>query len=564
VRWRPDAERKQKVSCGWKTMSVVIDRDVPIKMSDGICLSADIYRPATPVTGPAIITRTPYFKETKRFTARAQYFADHGYAYVIQDVRGRGKSQGTFYPFFSEAKDGYETLTWAANQNWSNGMLGTIGASYGAWTQWLTAPLKHPNLVTMISEASPPDFFQCLPYQGGAFSLPLLSWLAELDANADREVASLDWDSVLKGRPLRDLDKACGCDLKAWRDWLDHDRDDSYWGQIAFNRQMDSIGLPVFHVSGWFDDVLTGSLINYSRMSAASSCPQKLLIGPWPHRLNTTSQYGAIDFGPAGIIDLFAVQREWFDRWLKALPAADGRKERVSFYVMGANQWRHEEQWPPRSVRIERFYLTSSGRANSRLGDGRLVAAMPVSDRHDDFDYDPLTPVPFLTQPGWVQLGGPDDYRDVELRDDVLVYSTPPLDRDLTIAGPLMVRLFAASSASDTDFTARLLDVYPDEYAMRLNDGIVRARFRSSYSDPSPIVMNRVYEYDIDCWATSHVFRKDHRVRIEISSSAFPRFDPNLNTGLPIGSDETRAIAKQRIHHGSRYPSHVALPVLHD
>jgi uncharacterized protein len=543
-------------------MRIRVDRDVAIRMSDGVCLYADIYRPAGVRSCPTIVTRTPYKKETERFTVRARYFAEHGYAFVIQDVRGCGRSQGEFYPFFHEARDGYETLTWASEQTWSTGVLGTIGASYGAWTQWLAATFKHPNLVTMISEASPPDFFQCLPYQGGAFSLPLLSWLAELDRNAPQVSHAVDWNAVLRKRPLRELDAACGHDLPAWRDWLLHDREDDYWARVAFNRQMDSIRLPVFHISGWFDDVLIGSLTNYSRMLSAGRFRQKLLVGPWPHRLNTTSTYGTIDFGAAGIVDLLAIQKEWFDRWLKSAPAAPDAEAPVTFFVMGENQWRNERQWPPASVRMEKLYFASAGRANTRGGDGRLEKSAPVADLYDEFSYDPLNPTPFLTDPGWIQLGGPDDYREVELREDVLVYSTPPLHENLRITGPLSVRLFAASSACDTDFTARLLDVYPDGYSMRLNDGIVRARFRSSLSDPSPIVTDRIYEYEIDCWATSHVFQKDHRVRIEISSSAFPRFDPNLNTGLPIASDCTAIIARQRIHHGSRYPSHVVLPVV--
>jgi uncharacterized protein len=543
-------------------MSVTIDRDVPVKMSDGTCLYADVYRPSGVRSSPAIITRTPYGKETERFTARAQYFADHGYVFIIQDVRGCGKSQGDFYPFFNEAKDGYETLTWAADQNWSSGRTGTIGASYGAWTQWLTAPLQHPHLVTMISEASPPDFFQCLPYQGGAFSLPLLSWLAELDRSADPQKHPVDWDSVLRSRPLRNMDRACGHDLRAWRDWLDHDRDDDYWASIAFNRRMNAIRLPVFHITGWYDDVLVGSLINYAAMRSDVRFPQKLLIGPWPHRINTTSKYGPIDFGPSGIIDLLDVQREWFDCWLKDLPIAAVRQSPVTFFVMGENQWRSERRWPPPSVRPRKLYLDSNGHANTRQGDGRLEATPPLVDRHDEMRYDPREPVPFLTLPGWAQLGGPDDYSEVELRQDVLVYSTPPLDRELAIAGPLAVCLFAASSARDTDFTARVLDVSPDGYAMRLNDGIVRARYRSSYAAPSLLAKERIYEYRIDCWATSHVFQKGHQIRIEIASSSFPRFDPNLNTGLPIGADETWVVALQKVHHGSSYPSHLVLPVL--
>jgi uncharacterized protein len=544
-------------------MNVTIERDVSVAMSDGVRLSADVYRPAAAGSRPVIITRTPYLKETARFTARAEYFADHGYVYIIQDVRGRGKSQGDFYPFFAEGKDGFETLTWAASQPWSNGRLGTIGASYGAWTQWLTATIAHPNLVTMISEASPPDFFQCLPYQGGAFSLPLLSWLAELDYRRSGEANPIQWDSVLRGRPLRDVDRASGYEIRAWRDWLEHDRYDAYWDEIAFNRQMHRVTIPVFHVSGWYDDVLNGTLINYSALKTTSST-QKLLIGPWPHRLNTTSKFGEIDFGPKGLVDLFGVQREWFDRWLKDSVPGTSAKNEVNFFVMGANEWRRDVEWPPSNLEAQDYYLDSRGKSNSSRGDGKLVTRVPMGTQYDQFEYDPVNPVPFLTDPGWIQLGGPDDYRAVELREDVLVYTSDPLDCNLTVVGPIVVHLFAASSGVDTDFTARLIDVHPNGFAMRLNDGIVRAKFRSSYSHPTPIACDRIYEYRIDCWATAYEFPKGHSMRLEISSSAFPRYDPNLNSGLPINLDHNPIIARQRIFHGSRYPSRLVMPILRE
>ena len=544
-------------------MNVTIDRDVSVPMSDGVRLSADVYRPASAGSRAVIITRTPYLKETERFTLRAEYFADHGYVYIIQDVRGRGKSQGDFYPFFQEGQDGFDTLTWAASQPWSNGRLGTIGASYGAWNQWLTATIAHPNLVTMISEASPPDFFQCLPYQGGAFSLPLLSWLAELDSHGTAGANPIQWESVLRGRPLKDLDRACGHELTAWRDWLQHDRYDAYWDQIAFNRQMHRVTVPVFHVSGWYDDVLNGTLINYSALKTTNSI-QKLLIGPWPHRLNTTSKFGDIDFGPEGLVDLFGIQREWFDRWLKdSVPATSAQTE-VDFFVMGSNVWRNVVQWPPSNWDSQSYYLDSRGNSNSSRGDGKLVARVPMESYSDQFDYDPVNPVPFLTAPGWIQLGGPDDYSEVELREDVLVYTSDPLDLNLTIAGPIVVHLFAASSGLDTDFTARLIDVYPNGFAMRLNDGIVRAKFRSSYSHPTPIACDRIYEYRIDCWATAYEFSKGHSIRLEISSSAFPRYDPNLNSGLPIGTDQNPIVAHQRIFHSSKYPSRLVMPILRE
>jgi putative CocE/NonD family hydrolase len=550
-------------------MNTIVEHDVQVAMSDGVRLYADVYRPAAPGKYPTVVTRTPYLKETERFTARAHYFAEHGYVYVIQDVRGRGKSGGDFYPFFAEARDGYDTLGWASEQSWSNGLLGTIGASYSAWTQWLCASMRHPNLVTMVAEASPPDFFHCLPYQGGAFGLPLLSWLVQVDGHTDQDIGSIHWESVLKTRPLRDMDRACGRQLRAWQDWLQHDREDHYWSEIAFNRRMNQISLPVFHISGWYDDVLIGTLINYAGMCDANlsrrkKCFQKLLIGPWPHRINTTSRFGAIDFGDEGIINLFEVQRKWFDFWLKGSDDEIVMEPPVRFHVLGAREWHSDVRWPPSRVRMMNFYLHSRGSANTKDGNGRLDTSHPVSESADEYTYDPMSPVPFLSDPGWIQLGGPDNYSAVEDREDVLVYSTEPLEKDLRIAGPIVVNLFAVSSASDTDFTAKLLDVHPDGYAMRLNDGIVRARFRNSRSRPTPIVPGRIYEYRINCWATGCVFRRGHRIRVEISSSAFPKFDPNLNTGRPIATDQCPVVAWQRIYHDSENPSHVVLPVLVD
>ncbi len=548
-------------------MLTKVETDVPISMSDGVRLYADVYRPAADGRHPVILERTPYLKETERFAARARRFAEHGYVYIIQDVRGRGKSEGTFYPFFNEAADGYDTLSWAARQGWSNGLIGTIGASYGAWSQWLCAPLGHPNLVTMISEASPPDFFRCLPYQEGALSLPMLSWLVQLDGRVDQPLDGIDWDTVLSSRPLNRLDSLCGRRLKAWQDWLKHDREDEYWMRIAFNRRMDKIKLPVFHISGWYDDVLIGTLINYAgmcngRRTSGGRYLQKLLIGPWPHRVNTRVGCDSIDFGEAAIIDLFALQLSWFDHWLKGKSTRLPSEPPVRCFVMQANEWRNAEGWPPPDLKWAILYLHSRGSSNTRRGDGRLDAQPPKDEPPDEFLYDPMRPVPFLTEPGWLQLGGPDDYSAVEEREDVLVYTTAPLDRDVTIVGPIAVKLFAASSASDTDFTARLLDVYPDGRAIRLNDGIIRARFRNSRSSPAAIKPNCIYEYHINCWASGHVFRKDHGIRIEISSSAFPRFDPNLNTGAPIGRDENAAVARQVIYHDAEHPSHLILPVL--
>lgn len=546
-------------------IDTIVEHDVAVKMRDGTGLYADVYRPKGRGTYPVVVTRTPYSKDADRFVERARYFASAGYAYVIQDLRGRGHSEGEFYPFFNEASDGYDTLTWAAKQSWSTGALGTIGASYGAWTQWLCAAANPPNLVTMISEAAPPDFFQCLPYQNGVLSLSMLSWLVQLDGKSDQDISSIDWDELLKQRPLTSLDARCGRRIQAWQDWLQHDSEDEYWAQIAFNRRLDRVSLPVFHISGWYDDVLIGALLNYMGMVSArngASAFQKLLIGPWPHRINTTSRFGSIDFGKNGIIDLFDVQRRWFDYWLQHRSGDILKEPPVRFYVMGSNTWKDDTSWPPTALALTPLYLHSRGNANTLKGDGTLDAQLPGTEPADEYIYDPESPVPFLQEPGWLQLGGPDDYGTVERREDVLVYSTGPLEEDIQVIGPLIVRLFASSSAVDTDFTAKVLDAMPNGYVMRLNDGIIRARFRCSLDRPTPISPGVVYEYTVNCWATGYVFKKGHRIRLELSSSAFPKFDPNPNTGKPIATETSCIKAVQRVFHTREYPSHLLLPVV--
>jgi uncharacterized protein len=512
------------------------------------------------------VTRTPYLKETDRFVERARYFASAGYAYVIQNVRGRGNSEGNFYPFFNEAADGCDTLVWAASQEWCDGMIGTIGASYGAWTQWLCAAAGPAHLNAMIVEVSPPDFCHGLPYQNGALSLPMLLWLVQLDGKLDQDINSIDWNHVLSQRPLKDLDALCGRRIQAWQDWLVHDREDQYWLRVNFSRAFNSIRVPVFHISGWYDDVLNGTLLNYKGMLASaakeSNSLQKLLIGPWPHRINTTSKFGDIDFGETGIIDLYEVQRRWFDHWLKRRSFSIPPEPQVQFYVMGSNTWIDDNTWPPTRTVLTAFYLHSRGKANTLNGDGLLDRAIPGAEPADEYVYDPLNPVPFLKDSGWLQIGGPDDYSEVEKREDVLVYSSRPVEEDVQIAGPLVVKLFASTSATDTDFLAKILDAMPSGYVMRLNDGIVRARFRCSLANPTAIRPGVVYEYTIDCWATSYVFRKGHRIRVEISSSAFPKFDPNLNTGESIGEAIGGVRAVQTVFHSREYPSHVLLPVV--
>jgi putative CocE/NonD family hydrolase len=289
---------------------------------------------------------------------------------------------------------------------------------------------------------------------------------------------------------------------------------------------------------------------------------QQLLMGPWDHAVNSKSKLGEVDFGPSALIDLRGAQIRWFKRWLLDEPSDAQPDAPVRIFVMGNNEWRDEQEWPLARTQRTAYYLHSGGYANSRYGGGMLLTEPPDDQMVDHFTYDPQRPVPFITEPVSSQIGGPDDYAAIENRSDVLVYTTPPLTEDVEVTGRIMVTLFAATSARDTDFTAKLLDVWPNGFAQRLCDGLVRARFRNGMDKPELITPNEIYEYQIDCWYTSQVFKAGHSIRLEISSSAFPKYDRNHNTGNPLGTDTEFNVAEQTIYHDAEHPSCVTLPII--
>jgi putative CocE/NonD family hydrolase len=289
---------------------------------------------------------------------------------------------------------------------------------------------------------------------------------------------------------------------------------------------------------------------------------QRLILGPWGHAVNTKTRLGDIEFGPSALIDLDEIQVRWFDHWLKGIANGVTDEPPVKIFIMRENKWRDEREWPLARTQYAKFYLHSNGRANSLYGDGNLTSELPAMEPADHYQYDPSDPVPFITEPDFHQIGGPDDYRSVERRDDVLVYSTPAFAEACEICGPLRVRLYASTSARDTDWTAKVLDVHPNGFAQRLNDGIVRARFRRTLEKEEPLVPGEIAEYDIDCWSTCITIEKGHKVRLEISSSAFPKFDRNLNTGGPIGKESVGIVANQTVYHDKIRPSHLILPVV--
>jgi putative CocE/NonD family hydrolase len=578
-------------------MRLIVDRDVTVEMRDGTVLRADIYRPDSAEKYPVLLQRTPYDKNVPRISAlllNPVRAASAGYAVMVQDVRGRFASDGEFYTFRHEPEDGYDTIAWAADQPWSSGKVGMFGLSYVGATQWLAAMTTPPGLATIVPVVTASDYHEGWAYQGGAF---------ELGFNASWTLANLALATLVKRQrageqfsagfreeyfglvdemcrafdtlPLQDLPLLKEQNLAPYYyDWLKHPTDDEYWRQWKIEAHHQHITVPALNVGGWYDIFLGGTIRNYLGMQRQGGSPearqyQHLVIGPWKHGVPLSSVSGDMAFGimaESFAIDFEGVQLRWYDHWLKGMDNGVRSEAPVRLFVMGDNVWRHEQEWPLARTQYTRYYLHSHGRANSLHGDGGLSTAEPGTEQPDRFLYDPRHPVPtrggpLCCWPGALPQGAYDQTA-VESRQDVLVYSTPPLSHDVEVTGPVVVTLYAASSAVDTDFTAKLVDVHPSGFVQNLTDGIIRARYRQSTARAEPIAPGKVYAYTIDLWATSNVFKAGHCIRLEISSSNFPRFDRNPNTGRDLATETELVPAIQTVYHDGTYPSHVTLPLI--
>lgn len=546
--------------------------DVRVPMRDGITLSADIYHPIAPAgeteKWPVVLERTPYVKASERMLERATYCAKRGYVFVAMDVRGRGDSDGEFVPYFNDGRDGYDTIEWCAAQEWSNGKVGTQGSSYPGRIQWLAALQQPPHLRAMVVRVTPSDPFVETPT--GLPSPMHLCWLHFVSGRVNQLMEAVNWSAVYQHLPLLTMDERAGRRNEHWRADIEHALLDDYWAPLCYQHKFDRVDVPVLHISGWYDDEQIGTPLNYIGMTKHAATPQaragqRLLMGPWGHVVNKESKIGEVDFGPQSLIDLPTEELRWFDRWLKNSTKETAAPEEppVRIFLMGTNQWRDEHEWPLARTQWTSYYLHSEGRANSRFGNGSLSTTIPGTDEpYDSYSYDPARPVPFITEPTSSQIGGPDDYAAIERRDDVLVYVTDPLTEDIEVTGPIRLDLYASSSAPDTDFMAKLVDIWPTGFTQRLCDGMVRARFREGMDRPSLIEPGRIYHYSIDCWNTSQMFKVGHRIGLEISSSAFPKYDRNLNTGAPLGMTTEMTVAEQRIFHDEEHPSAVVLPII--
>jgi putative CocE/NonD family hydrolase len=358
-----------------------------------------------------------------------------------------------------------------------------------------------------------------------------------------------------------------GRDAPFWREWIDHYTWDDYWDERSYQQKLANVDIPAIHMTGWYDDDQPGSIQNFVAMSKHARSigkpgRQKLIIGPWPHALNTSQKLGDFDYGPRSVIDMNELYLEWFDYWLKGTDTGILEEAPVKIFVMGDNVWRNEQEWPLERTVYTKYYFHSNGKANSLFGDGKLSTQPPEKETPDSYNYDPKDPVRFIFNPASFQLGTNEDQRPIERRDDVLVYTSDVLQEDLEVTGPLTARIYISSDVTDTDFFVRLVDVHPNGYAMRVNDNICKTRFRNSYRKPEAMVPGTVYELEIDLWATSLVFKKGHRIRVDVASSAFPKFSRNRNTGERPGYGTRTLVARQTVHHDAAHPSHIVLPVI--
>jgi putative CocE/NonD family hydrolase len=559
---------------------ILIENRLPIRMRDGITLYADVYRPVGSGRHPVLVSRTPY--STERYPTAydaAVYFARRGYVYVFQDVRGRHESDGVWEPFFNDEKDGYDTIEWAAKQAWSDGKVAMQGGSYLGQNQWRAAQAGPPSLVTIFPMVASTSIYHDWITLNGGWRLSFnFGWgpvrqesriMQNPGPHTVDGLHAIHYDDVQKHLPLKTMQKLVGRQAKFYDDWLAHPDYDGYWKPLNVEEVFQKISIPVHTFGGWFDIFSQGTLRGYVGMSQKGAAEKArrmshIVIGPWGH--GASQKFGALDFGPTAMVDTNPLQLRWYDYWLKGIDNGLSTEPPVKLFVMGRNEWVYEREYPLARAEYRPFYFDSAGKANTDRGDGRLTwTKPPATSISDRFQYDPNDPVPSLGGNnccGTPTAAGPQDQRPVETRQDVLVYTSDVLQQELEVTGPVKVVLYASSDAPDTDFVAKLVDVYPDGSSYNMAEGIVRARYRESLSRPTLLKPGQVYRFEIDLVGTSVAFQEGHRVRVHVTSSHFPQFDRNPNTGEAFATTAKVSVAQQTVYHNAERPSHVLLPVI--
>jgi len=542
--------------------------DLPVKMADGCRLSADVYLPDHKGSFPTILKRTPYGNHQEKEVNLYKNFVKAGFAVCSVDVRGRHDSEGQWNPFFNERIDGIATQKWLAEQEFCNGNIGLFGVSYEGYAQWVTADSLHPAVKTMVPVVALPDPVINLPYQDGALLLQIITWALLVHGKSNQDLSSPDWKKVFRHRPLKDLDEYIGFKSPFWKEWISHPDLDDYWKRACYMDTVPKVNVPVLHISGWYDDDGISTFKNYPTMR--NHCEnkdirnkQKLIIGPWPHHPNTIPVVPGIDYGPDAIIDYEEFIIRWFKRWLMEEDNGIDKEPSAKIFIMGENRWRNLDDWSGNSVSKLNLFLNSKGHANSLYGDGKLSLDPPKeSEEPDKFIYDPDDPVPYIYDEGTTQVGGPFDQRAIERRDDVLVYTSYEMEKPLTLCGRVSVKLFAVSSCRDTDFTAKLCHVLKNGTTRQLCDGIKRVSKRNGLDKADYIEPGEIFKIEIDLWATGILINRGEALRLEISSSALPKFAPHLNTIEDQGEAVEALIAKQEVFHTANHPSRLEIEVL--
>ena len=605
-------------------------RDVMVPARDGIKLSTNVFLPAragsvVPTRFPTIVERTPYNKDGVTGSV-IEYFVSRGYAVVIQDVRGRYRSEGHWSGNRDDGPDGSDLLKWIGEQPWSNGKVGTMGTSYSGATQHALAIANAPNLVAMVPVDAMSNVGRYGIRHNGAFELRWLNWILTIGNATGTHASATGLDESPNGRAAAEraasIPEAAAAieqigphvrdyaamlplrpgttplrfapDYEAWLiEAMRHGNNDSFWkdsGSSVVDHLAEFKDVPVYHVTGWYDSWgASVANLNYPELAKRKISPQRLLVGPWTHGGQAYTFSGIAEFGPEAAIEMNAFRLRWYDRWLKGIDNGVDKEPPVRIFVMGngephktkdgrlfvGGRWRDEREWPLARAVGTPFYLHP---------DGSLSIAKPGPSQPTSYRFDPADPVPTLggnvSSEGALMTRGAQEQHCVSIdwlckntmplaaRSDILVYQTPPLEQDMEVTGRLLVKLWASSDGVDTDFTAKLIDVYPPnaDYPagidLNVGDSIVRARYRDSLEKPKPLIPGHPVELTIEMYPTSLVFRRGHRVRLDISSSNFPRFDVNPNTGEPLGEQRAHRIALNSIYHDPAHASRIVLPVI--
>jgi putative CocE/NonD family hydrolase len=553
-------------------------KDIHIPLRDGVKLGADLYLPAGPGPFPVLLTITPYGKNGTSRSAPAS--VARGYAVIAVDSRGLRSSEGKWEPYIHEAQDGFDVQQWIGHQSWCDGNIGMFGTSYPAYTQVAPAQFRSQYVKALVPVSAQSDNFGSVWSSDGIFHLAFgPKWAASQEAIALKKPEPVaDWTRVAWTLPLKSIpDMTGGVHSQFLADVIAHDSHDEFWKRMGIRDKYSEMDVPAFHETGWYDDLSAETQTNFIGMRSQSRSDhakrfQKLLIGPWGHGVPRFPEgdwvFGDVNFGPDVKIDFQNMQARWFDYHLRKADNGIDKEAPVKIFVMGLNKWRDEQEWPLARARATRYYLHSKGFANSRFGDGVLSTEAPGDEQPDRYRYDPRSPVPTYGGHGCCDYAfaaiGPLDQRVTEERPDVLVYSTAPLTEDTEVTGMVEIQLAISTDVTDTDFFATLSDVYPDGKAIDVAEGEIRTRFRESIDKPKLLTPNKETPVTFKLWGTSNQFKKGHRIRIHITSSNFPRFSRNLNSGKAMG-DETEQdirVANQTIFHSAGHISSIVLPII--